>query len=135
MREALSDLAPALEARLERKVLRRGRHIRKRRDEELHSLRKALKTLRYGVEFLAPLHKSKQVRAYLHACKTLQEQFGTINGAAVAVDLAERFNGGRYAEMVPAVAELAGWAEARRTEARHRLPDAWRAFKAVSLPR
>jgi inorganic triphosphatase YgiF len=135
MREALSDLAPALEARLERKVLRLGRHIRKRGDEELHSLRKALKKLRYGVEFLAPLHKRKQVKAYLHACKALQEQLGTINDAAVAVDLAERFSGGRHAELVPAVAELAAWAEARRTEARHRLPDAWRAFKAVSLPR
>lgn len=135
MREPLADLAAALETRLERKVLSRGRRIRKREDEELHSLRKALKRLRYGVEFLAPLHRHKQVKAYLHACRALQEQLGTINDAAVAVALAERLDGGRRAELAPAVAELAGWAGARRTEAKRCLPDAWRAFKGVPLPR
>jgi inorganic triphosphatase YgiF len=135
MREPLEELVPALETQLERKVLRRGRHIRTRRDEELHGLRKAVKRLRYAVEFLAPLHRHKEVKAYLQACKALQEQLGTINDAAMSVALAERLNGGRQAELAPAVAELAGWAEGRRTKAGHRLPKVWRGFKAVPLPR
>jgi triphosphatase len=87
------------------------------------------------VEFLAPLHRRKRVKAYLRGCRALQEGLGTINDGAVAVALAERLGGERRAELAPAVAALAGWAEARRERARRHLRQDWRAFKAVPLPR
>nr|WP_281175553.1 CHAD domain-containing protein [Roseomonas aerilata] len=54
MDEPLLDLAPGLVERLARKARRRGRHIRRRSEAELHDLRKALKKLRYGIEFVVP---------------------------------------------------------------------------------
>jgi inorganic triphosphatase YgiF len=134
LRGPLANLAPALEARMERKALRRGRHIQQRGAKELHTLRKTMKQLRYGVEFLASMHRRKRVKAYLRGCKALQEQLGMINDAAAAVALAERLGGEHQAELAPAVAALAAWAEARRARGRGRLPKAWRAFKAVPLP-
>jgi inorganic triphosphatase YgiF len=130
----LVELMPKLEARLERKALRLGRGIRHRSAEELHDLRKALKRLRYGVEFLAPLHRRKRLKNYLQHCAALQERLGTINDAAVAVALAERLGGDRQPEFAPAVAALASWAEAQRVRALQNLPDAWRGFKDAPLP-
>ncbi|MBL6082271.1 CYTH and CHAD domain-containing protein [Belnapia sp. T18] len=130
----LADLVPKLEERLERKARRRGRHIRRRSAEELHDLRKSLKKLRYGVEFLAPLHRRKQVRAFLHGCKALQQHLGTMNDAAVAETLVKRLGAGREAELARTAGTLGSWAERRRTEAHRHLRHAWHGFKATSLP-
>ena len=43
-----------------------------------------MKKLRYGVEFLAPFQRRKQVKAFLHGCKALQQHLGTMNDASVA---------------------------------------------------
>ncbi|WP_157033747.1 CYTH and CHAD domain-containing protein [Belnapia moabensis] len=129
----LKTLAPALEARLERKARRRGKHIRQRSEEELHSLRKALKRLRYGIEFLAPLHHTKRVNAYLKGCKALQEHLGVINDAAVAVSLAERLSA-KEPSLTLVTAALKAWTDHRGNEARQHLRKAWRTFKEASLP-
>jgi CHAD domain-containing protein len=134
MTEPLAELAPELEERLARRVIRRGRRIRHRSDEELHELRKALKKLRYGVEFLAPLHRRKRVGAYLHRCKVLQERLGALNDAAVAVALVERLSS-RDKALTPATASLRNWAAKRRAHALEHLPKAWRSFKHAALPR
>jgi inorganic triphosphatase YgiF len=130
----LVDLAPALEQRLARKVLRRGRHIRRRSEEELHDLRKALKKLRYAVEFLEPLHRHKRVKAYLHRCKLLQEHLGGINDAAVAMALAEQISQGD-AELAPAVSALKAWADERRARSFRHIRDAWHEFRDGALPK
>ena len=106
----LVDLTPQLVGRLEHKVLRRGHHITHCTNDELHALRKALKKLRYSVEFLAPLYRHKQVKGCLHRCKALLKQLGMLNDAVVAVVLAEQLGGERRAELAPAVAALAAWA-------------------------
>jgi CHAD domain-containing protein len=129
----LSNVASKLEKRLERKVRRRGRHIGQRSEEDLHDLRKALKKLRYGVEFLTPLHQEDQVKSYLHHCKLLQEQLGAINDAAMAVTLAERL-GTQDASLASAVDALKGWANQRRTRATGLLPEAWQEFRKAPLP-
>ncbi|MBP0445320.1 CHAD domain-containing protein [Roseomonas sp. SSH11] len=134
MAEPLADLAPELEERLARRVLRRGRRIRHRTDEELHDLRKSLKRLRYGVEFLAPLHRRKRVSAYLRRCKDLQEELGALNDGAMAVTLAEQL-AARDKALEPAVHSLQAWAGHRRAEALERLPKAWRGFRHAALPR
>ena len=67
---------------------------------ELHALRKAMKKLRYSVEFLAPLYRHKQVKGYLHRCKRLLKQLGTLNDAVVAVVLAEQLGGERQRSLL-----------------------------------
>ncbi|CAH2601786.1 Adenylate cyclase [Rhodovastum atsumiense] len=134
MQLLMADLAPLLEARLARKALRRGRHIRGRTAEELHALRKSLKKLRYGIEFMAPLHRRKQVKAYLRGCKALQEQLGALNDGTMAVRMGEELGEDRVAALAPAIAALANWAQARRARALKHLPDGWNAFKTVQLP-
>jgi inorganic triphosphatase YgiF len=136
-RRPLVEVAPALARRLENKVLRRHRRLRKGKAPEaaaLHRLRKASRALRYAVEFLAPLHADEATKAYRKACKALQSRLGEVNDAATAVALAERLGGARRAELAPALAALATWADRRRATALGRLPKAWRRFKAASLP-
>jgi CHAD domain-containing protein len=131
MDRPLRDLAPDLLKRLEHKVARRGQHIARRADSELHALRKATKKLRYSIEFLAPLFHHKQVKTHLRRCKRLLKHLGALNDAAVAVALAEQLGGERQPELAPAVAALAGWATAQQAAARHYLPKDWQALQAV----
>jgi inorganic triphosphatase YgiF len=130
----LANLGPALEARLARKVLRRGRHICRRDVPELHELRKSLKKLRYGVELLSALQEPKEVKPFLRGSKALLKRLGRINDAGVAIALAEELGGERKPELAPAVAVLAAWAERRRAKSRRQLRESWREFRDVPLP-
>jgi inorganic triphosphatase YgiF len=130
----VADVAPDLLDHLRRKVRKRGRRIRHRSEEELHDLRKALKRLRYAIEFLVPVLKRRRLKPYLRACKELQEELGMINDAAMAEALARR-PGEADPTLRPAVETLEGWAEARRTAAIGHLHAAWRMFKAAPRPR
>ena len=129
----LRNLLPGLLDRLARKGLQRGRHIRRRSDDELHHLRKALKRLRYAVEFVAFLHKEKRVAAYLRRLKRLQEKLGGLNDAAVADTLARRLAEGDRA-LAPAAAAVSAWAERQGEEARRDLRKGWREFRDAELP-
>ncbi|MCR0985835.1 CYTH and CHAD domain-containing protein [Roseomonas populi] len=131
--EPLVDLAPELERRLARQVRRRGRRIRHRSVEELHDLRKALKKLRYAVEFLAPLHKPGQLKSFLRRCKRMQEQLGSLNDAVVTVSLAEQLGADKDA-VAPAVEALRSWAERQHERSDAHRRKAWRCFKDAGLP-
>ena len=128
------EVASALVGRLAHKARRRGGHVGRRPQSELHALRKSLKKLRYSVEFLAPLGKKRRVKAYLRGCKALQQQLGSMNDAVVAVALAERLGGDRRPELAPAVAALAGWASAQQDAAGRRLRRDWRKFGELPPP-
>ncbi|MBS5902920.1 MAG: CHAD domain-containing protein [Acetobacteraceae bacterium] len=130
----LAKVAPGLLEGVARKVRRRGRKIRHRSMEELHSLRKALKRLRYGLEFLSGLCPEKALRRYLQGCKELQEDLGGLNDAVTAIAMAEKLVARRGTELAPAMAGLAQWAEARREAAVARLPEDWKAFRDLPLP-
>jgi CHAD domain-containing protein len=52
-------------------------------------VRKGLKKLRHGVEFVAAFYPRKAVKRYLRQLKGLQKSLGVINDAAVAIRLAE----------------------------------------------
>jgi triphosphatase len=67
-----------------RAVAKRARGIGALDIEARHDLRKALKKLRYGVEFLGPVFKPKPVRAFTARLKTLQALFGDLNDLAMA---------------------------------------------------
>ena len=128
----LSGLAPELLDRVARKVIKRGRHIGRRSGKKLHALRKSLKKLRYGVDYLAGLYSHKAVKSYLKRCKDLQELLGRINDAAMAVTLAEKLSQDGHLDLAPAIGALGEWSEKRRHKALRHLPDAWDEFRAAS---
>ncbi len=133
--DRLVDLAPELLDRVARKALRRGRRIRRRSGDELHDLRKALKRLRYSVEFLSGLCGRKRTRAYLRACKDLQERLGAINDAALASEMTGRLAGvAARSTLAPAFGAVSEWSKERGTGHLRRLPDAWDRFKALRPP-
>jgi triphosphatase len=84
--------AGVLDRRL-KQVLAVGERLEGVPAEELHSIRKQAKRLRYAIEFFAPLFPEKQVRRYLARLEELQEDFGTFNDAAVAAGLAASLGG------------------------------------------
>lgn len=112
-------------SRMERKVAKRGRGIGHASRADLHELRKAIKRLRYGIEFLAPLYGHKRVKAHLDACKDLQELLGRVNDAAVTPALARRL-GEQRADLAPAIGALASWVEQRGNRALRKVPKVWR---------
>ena len=133
--DRLVDLAPELLGRTVRKALRRGRRIRRRSGEELHDLRKSLKRLRYSVEFLSGLCGRKRTRAYLRACKDLQEGLGAINDAALAEEMTGRLAGvAARSTLVPAFGAVSEWSRERGAKHLRRLPDVWDRFKAMPPP-
>lgn len=78
--------AGALDQRLH-KAARRAGHIERLDIDQRHDLRKELKKLRYGVEFLSTLYPDKKVRPFLKRLKALQQIFGELNDAAMVARL------------------------------------------------
>jgi len=124
----IEDLCPALLDRLAAKVERRGRKIRHRSETELHALRKSLKKLRYGVDFLRPVFHPAPLKSYLHDCKKLQKTLGDINDTVTATALAERLVKGARLDLAPAVGLLAEQLGRYRNEALAHLAKRWDAF-------
>jgi CHAD domain-containing protein len=67
-----------------RKVRRMARGIATLDIEARHALRKELKKLRYGAEFLGTVFPARRVAGFVRRLKSLQEIFGTLNDAATA---------------------------------------------------
>jgi len=80
----IGEMAPKLLRKRWRKAKALGEDIRELEPEELHSLRKALKKLRYTVDMLIGLYPGKRSVGFLAALKDLQDSFGSLNDAAMA---------------------------------------------------
>jgi triphosphatase len=80
----LAPMAAKMLARQAARAKKRGRAARSHEEGDLHRLRIALKKLRYGAEFFAPLYKKKKVKRYLAQLKQLQEVLGRLNDIAHA---------------------------------------------------
>ncbi|HEY1412651.1 MAG TPA: CHAD domain-containing protein [Rhodopila sp.] len=126
----IKDVCAGLLDRLARKVERRGRHIAHRSDAERHALRKSLKKLRYGIEYLQAVFSSKPVHAYLHGCKDLQQSLGDMNDAVTATALADLLVDGTRPDLAPAAGALAEQLGRRREHALHHLERQWHEFRA-----
>jgi triphosphatase len=124
----IKDLSPELLDSLAAKVARRGRRIRHRSETELHALRKSLKKLRYGIDFLRPVFRPAPLRSYLHDCKKLQKTLGDINDTVTATVLAERLIKGKRLDLAPAVGKLAEQLDRHRNDALVHLVKRWNAF-------
>jgi len=122
-------LAPAMLDRLARSVARRGKHVGDDDPEALHQLRKSLKRLRYGVEFLGSLYPLARVRRFLRACGALLEALGAINDMESAGNLAEQAveRGGQ--DLEPQARLIREWSEKRSAEANATVKDLWRRFE------
>jgi CHAD domain-containing protein len=112
-----------------RRAAKQGKGIRHADAHGLHSLRKRLKTLRYGMEFTESLYRPKRVRAMLRPCKKLQELLGSVNDAASLPDLVRGLACEGDSDTAPALAELGAWAEKRGQAARKGVPKAWHALR------
>ncbi len=124
MRGSLSALAPRALDRLAHKVFRRGRHIDRRSDAELHAIRKSLKKLRYGARSVVGLFPRKTVKPYPRRCKDVQKPLRQINDSAIGVRLAKRLGGDDRLDLAPALADVAQGSVERRCKALRRLPAA-----------
>ncbi len=133
LRCPIAELAPSLLGRMARKVVRRGRKLEDASREELHKLRKSIKKLRYGFEFLAPLYPPERVEKVLKPCRKLQELLGRVNDAAVTPALVEQLTQDGHADLAPALGVLAGWANARGKKAFERVPKQWRSLCEAAL--
>jgi triphosphatase len=80
----IAELAPEALAKRWKAVTKKAKGIEKLSVEERHDLRKALKKLRYGVDFFGPLFPGKRVKPFLKRLKALQEAFGALNDVAAA---------------------------------------------------
>jgi len=78
----VSDLAHRQLDKRWKKVSKAARGLETLTADQRHTLRKELKTLRYAVEFFAPLFPAKRVDRFLMALKTLTSVFGDLNDAA-----------------------------------------------------
>lgn len=94
--------------RLRKKVRRRFEAAADLLPAHLHALRIALKRLRYGVEFFAPLFPAKAGRRYLERIVRVQDALGFVNDVEVA---RRRLLGwaGEDAELRAAAAFVSGW--------------------------
>jgi len=127
----LVRIAPDLLDRLFRKVRKRGRAVQPGASaSELHPLRKSLKKLRYGVEFLASLYPKKAVKRLVKRMKALQQSLGVINDAATATELAKRLAGGGHLELGDPVGALAWSREDASRAAMRKLAKQWADFRA-----
>ena len=124
----LVEEAPDMLDRLAREVAKRGRKLERLSEVELHELRKELKKLRYGMDFLGGLYGRKRVKAYMQHCKELQEGLGGLNDAAVAEGLARGLVAADPARLAAPAAALARWSRERREGASRHIAEGWRAF-------
>lgn len=93
--DPLAETGRRLLARLDRKVRKAGRNIASAKPKERHKLRKALKRLRYGSDFLSSLYPAKRVKRQLGRLSDLQDLLGALNDAAVAETLLNDIAGQR----------------------------------------
>jgi CHAD domain-containing protein len=131
-RKPLLVQAPKMLDRVARKAVKRGRGLKHRSEHEVHTLRKALKKLRYSTEFLGSLYGHDKVKSYVHHCKELQEGLGAANDASVAASLAEKLGKTDLARLRAPGATLVRWSHEHRRCARHRSVEGWREFKKAA---
>lgn len=103
----IAEIAPGILDKRHRKVMKRGRKVRKLDAEGLHRLRKELKKLRYTVDMLSPIYKSDRTAGYLKSLKKLQDSFGSLNDAVMAG--ADLSGAGAPAACDPAGQRAVGW--------------------------
>ncbi|GAB4528570.1 MAG: CYTH and CHAD domain-containing protein [Roseibium sp.] len=102
-------------ARQWKKVLKYGKRIEALSVPERHEMRKAMKKMRYGIEFFGGHYPADAVKPFLKRMKKLQDIFGYLNDVAMAETLPDRYTAsGPGADAVRlAIGFVIGWHEAQ----------------------
>src|SRR5262245_11718103 len=79
--------ASAVIAAMYARTRKRGRKLMRLDDAELHRVRNAVRRLRYGLLFLAPILPEARSRSLTATVEVLQEALGELNDCAVAREL------------------------------------------------
>jgi inorganic triphosphatase YgiF len=109
----LRRTASSLLDRLENKVVRRLDRSDADDPASLHALRKSVKKLRYGIEYLDVLF-GREPRRYLKHANALQKKLGALNDLETAQHRLAGLAGDGRLDLVPATGALINWVEARR---------------------
>jgi len=98
-----------------KKVLGYGKRLEDLTIDERHDMRKAMKKMRYGIEFYGSLYPSDTVKPFLKRMKKLQDIFGYLNDVAMAETLPEKCRAieEKSLEATRAIGFVIGWHEAQ----------------------
>ena len=128
-------------AKRDKKVRKRGHHVMHLKTEERHTLRKAVKKLRYAAEFFGELYDHSPKR-YIKRLSGLQDVLGRFNDVAVARKLMDEIERSTARTGEDGIARtdgdvhhvsglIGGWHAARTTAAQNKLRERWRGFLAA----
>jgi triphosphatase len=124
--EAGSYATHLLKKRLEH-MLAPGSHISDLPAEELHTIRKEGKRLRYAAEFFVPLYAKRSARRFIERLSVLQEALGHLNDTASAAALMAALGNG--ADRQFAAGAVQGFVAARQGDTRRDIGHAWSKFR------
>lgn len=127
----LSDFAPRVLDRVRRKMLKTAGKIDRSSLAGYHPLRIALKKLRYPVQMFRPIYAKDARKEFMAALSALQEDFGTVNDAAVAGTLAGAAALGEGEEAMRAAGFICGYRAAEADAAARKIDADWAAFEAI----
>lgn len=124
--DAEAFATPMFERRLDH-MLAHGADISELPVEELHTIRKAGKRLRYAAEFFAPLYGKRTAKRFIGKLSELQEELGHLNDTAAASALMAALGGG--ADRQFAAGAVQGFVAARQGDTRREISRAWTKFR------
>lgn len=116
---------------------KRGRKLAAQGVAERHSLRIALKKLRYSAEFFAPLYPAKAVQGFIAPLKELQSLLGHLNDAAEAramlgrLMMEEATTAREQTDLSHAAGLIQGYHQARADHVAGKTLKRWKRFKAL----
>ncbi|MCK7612271.1 CYTH and CHAD domain-containing protein [Roseibium sediminicola] len=98
-----------------KKVLGHGKRLEELSIPERHDMRKAMKKMRYGIEFFGCLYPADTVKPFLKRMKKLQDIFGYLNDVAMAETLPDKCRAleKKSIEATQAIGFVIGWHEAQ----------------------
>lgn len=134
--QPLPGFARAMLEKRWRKVARPAKRFGRLSDEQRHQLRIQAKKLRYSVEFVGGLYKTRDVRGFTRALSGVQDQLGALNDVAVASETLHHTLAEQRADEDPAVAAERAWAAGlvagwHRRDARDHLAEAGHTLETV----
>jgi CHAD domain-containing protein len=125
--------ASATLQRQQRRLQERGNALRGASAESRHRVRIAAKKMRYACEFFQALYPNRKMARYLAALTLLQDQFGWLNDAIVALDLLGQLQQ-RQPDLGAGTGFLRGYLAARLAADGKKSVRLWKKFTPTALP-
>lgn len=117
----------------ERRLLKRGRHLKGNDPELRHRTRIAAKKARYAMEFFGSLYPDHVVKPYVSRLANLQEELGWLNDASVAIERLEILQHGN-SDATGSAAFARGYLFSHLQENHMALIKLWKKFAKAEVP-